>query len=74
VDSQQLAVEFMMNALRLLDGVSFAQFAHTTGLAWAEIEATWLNLVEQGLVRADRCATTPKGLRYLDTVVAEFIG
>ncbi len=74
VDSQQLAVEFMMNALRLLDGVSFDQFTHTTGLAWEEIEATWLNLVEQGLVRADRCATTPRGLRYLDAVVTEFMG
>lgn len=73
VDSQQLAVEFMMNALRLLDGVSFDQFTHTTGLAWKEIETTWLSLVEQGLVRADRCATTPTGLRYLDSVVGKFI-
>ena len=70
---QDLLLEFMMNALRLVDGVSFSTLTEHTGVDVAVIEPVWSGLVEQGLVRSDRCATTALGLRYLDSVVAAFI-
>lgn len=73
VDADALPGEFMMNALRLVDGVDFDVFEATTGLGWDHVASVWTRLTEQGLVRADRCATTPLGLRFLDAVVAEFI-
>ena len=39
----------------------------------SEIDATWEKLHAEGLVRRDRLAVTELGLRYLDTVVGEFI-
>ena len=66
-------LEFMMNALRLVDGVETSTFPQRTGLDWAVVEDTWQQLVAQGLVRDDRIATTPTGLRYLDSVLAEFL-
>ncbi len=62
-----------MNALRLVDGVAFECFEARTGLPWARVEPIWEGLVARSLVRSDRCATTATGLRYLDTVVAEFV-
>ncbi len=66
-------LEFMMNVLRMVDGVEISEFILRTGLAWAVVEPTWQQLVSHGLVRHDRIATTPTGLRYLDSVLAEFL-
>lgn len=73
VDPADLPLEFMMNTLRLTKGVPFDVFEAGTGLAWSTIADRWQKLVEEGLVRPDRCATTPMGLRYLDSVLAEFL-
>lgn len=73
IERDALAVEFMMNALRLVDGVSRETFQTHTGLQWSTVSAIWAKLVDQGLVEADRCATTPLGLRYLDSVVGAFL-
>jgi|TARA_B110000114_G_scaffold154829_1_gene167878 oxygen-independent coproporphyrinogen-3 oxidase len=70
---EQLPLEFMMNALRLIDGTEQQTFTQTTGLAWQNIEKQWSELVAQGLVKADRCSTTELGLRYLDTVLERFV-
>ena len=69
----QLPLEFMMNALRLIDGVSQDTFAERTHIAWSSIEPIWQGLAEQGLVTTDRCATTALGLRYLDSVLERFL-
>jgi len=66
-------LEFMMNVLRRVDGVEIEEFALRTGLGWEVIEPAWQRLVSQGLVSKDRIATTPTGLRYLDSVLAEFL-
>jgi oxygen-independent coproporphyrinogen-3 oxidase len=68
-----MALEFMMNALRLVGGVSKDRFTERTGLPWSDIQPTWQRLHQQGLVEHDRCATTALGLRYLDSVLAEFV-
>jgi putative oxygen-independent coproporphyrinogen III oxidase len=66
-------LEFMMNVLRLVDGIETKEFGRRTSLAWEVVEPTWQRLVSQGLVRQDRIGTTPAGLRYLDSVLAEFL-
>ena len=66
-------LEFMMNALRLVHGVPVETFTERTGLEWSDIEPVWQRLHQQGLVEAGRCATTSLGLRYLDSVLAEFV-
>jgi len=73
VVNSQRVVEFMLNALRLVDGVAIPTFEARTGRAWSTITATWESLVDQELVRPDRCATTALGFRYLDSVVAAFL-
>lgn len=65
--------EFMMNALRLVDGVALEDFETRTGLAWNQVAPQWHALVSEGLVREDRIATTARGLRYLDTVLERFL-
>lgn len=73
VPNQERIVEFMMNALRLVDGVSIELFQTRTGMPWSAVAPTWQTLQDRGLVEPARCATTPLGLRYLDSVVAEFL-
>ncbi|MCR9261721.1 MAG: radical SAM family heme chaperone HemW [Pseudomonadaceae bacterium] len=73
VPDAERPIEFMMNVLRLVDGVNTETFVRNTGLAWQVVEPAWQRLVSQGLVRQDRIATTATGLRYLDSVLAEFL-
>jgi oxygen-independent coproporphyrinogen-3 oxidase len=74
VAADQLVLEFMMNALRLTDGVPQSVFTQRTGIEWEQIQPKWRELVALGLVREDRCATTALGLRYLDSVLEKFLG
>ncbi len=73
VSATELPVEFLMNALRLTEGLEIACFEQRTGIAWQAIAETWEILVAKGLLQDDRIATTPMGLRYLDSVLAEFL-
>ena len=70
---EDVSFEFMLNALRLKDGVSFERYEKTTGLTFEHLKPTWTSLVNRELVRADRIETTDLGYRYLDSVVAEFL-
>ncbi len=72
VPPAERAAEFMMNALRLVDGVAARRFVEGTGLPWATVQATVAELESWGLVRPGRLALTPRGLRQLDAVVARF--
>jgi len=73
IEREARSVEFMMNALRLVHGTSFAEYESHTGLDWQDVSGIWRGLVADGLVHADRCATTPLGLRYLDSVLQRFL-
>jgi len=73
IGDDALAGEFMLNALRLIDGVEPALFEARTGRSVETIETTWRHLRERGLMRPDRLAVTATGLRYLDSVVSEFL-
>jgi oxygen-independent coproporphyrinogen-3 oxidase len=65
--------EFLLNALRLIDGVDEALFGARTGCTIATIAPRWTQQQRRGLARDDRLALTPLGLRHLDTVVSEFL-
>ncbi len=69
----ELPVEFMMNALRLCDGVDTNHFSRATGLASGALEPTLSNLRAEGLMRPDRLALTAFGFNYLNSVIARFL-
>ncbi|HCY03910.1 MAG TPA: hypothetical protein DHU16_00540 [Gammaproteobacteria bacterium] len=73
VDTDEIVLEFMMNALRLVDGVDWALFEQRTGHTKSDLAAKWSSLEEQKLVTANRCGATAKGLRYLDSILQVFI-
>ena len=73
IPGDALPGEFLLNALRLPDGVAESLFNARTGLPTATIAAKWKRQQELGLMRDDRLAATPLGLRHLDSVVSEFL-
>ena len=74
VAKEELALEFMMNALRLNRGVDTQLFTERTGLALSELEPILGSLKQQGLMKANKevLATTDLGQRFLNSVLAEF--
>ncbi len=73
VTPKLLPEEFMLNALRLLDGVDEALFEERTGLPLTTVNPPLSALRKEGLLHEDRLATTELGLRFLDRVVARFL-
>ena len=73
VDQSELPVEFMLNALRLREGVENEQFEASTNLPFALIEKKCQELAVQGLMRPDRIGLTDYGYQRLDDVVARFL-
>jgi putative oxygen-independent coproporphyrinogen III oxidase len=73
VTANELPGEFALNALRLVDGVAYALFEQRTGQPLNRIAGIVNNQVERGLLRPDRFALTPLGLRFLDSAVAEYL-
>lgn len=80
VDPAQRPFEFMLNALRLVEGFEAALFEARTGLSWASIDTAIRQLVERGLLRRQRSAggamhmaPTNLGLRFLNEVLMEFL-
>lgn len=73
VASAVLPEEFMLNALRLIEGVDEDLFEARTGLPLATVAAELAALRDENLLRPDRLATTPLGLRFLDRVVGRFL-
>jgi putative oxygen-independent coproporphyrinogen III oxidase len=67
-------VEFMMNALRLLDGVEGDLFEQVTGLELAAIGDAMKRARQRGLLVADRGSiqATPLGLRFLNDLLGYF--
>jgi oxygen-independent coproporphyrinogen-3 oxidase len=67
--------EFMLNALRLVDGVPATRFAERTGLPLSSIEAALAVAETRGLLARDafRIRPTPTGLRFLNDLQALFL-
>ena len=70
-----LPFEFMMNALRLAQGVPGTLFAQRTGLPLEAIEPLWRDLQARGLVveGGAQLATSPRGFLFLNDVLAAFL-
>ncbi len=75
---QDKPLEFMMNALRLIDGIELNRFAETTGISIAHIEknlikAKSLNLISfDSLTLNHKIKPTEKGLLFLNNLVNIF--
>lgn len=67
--------EFMLNALRLIEGVPLALFRERTGLPLDTIERQLNKAVDHGLLHADdqRLIPTELGQRFLDDLIALFL-
>lgn len=75
ITAQALPFEFMLNALRLNDGVAAESFEQRTGLPIANIGAILAAAVTKGLLDPDpsRLAPTRLGQRYLNQLLQMFL-
>lgn len=75
VERGDLPFEFMLNALRLAQGVPTALFAERTGLSLSSIQTGLAEAERRGLIEADpaRIAPTPLGWRFLSDLQALFL-
>lgn len=75
LDEEQLISEFMLNALRLREGVEISLFQRSTGLAPEYMHNTWRRLQAQGLMveGSEHLQTTELGWRFLNTVIESFM-
>lgn len=74
VTRADLPFEFMMNALRLVDGVPIAYFTERTGLLFEVVQETVQQLQREKLLddNPDQLKCTPLGFNYLNEVLARF--
>jgi len=75
VESSQLGFEFMLNALRLVEGVPVALFAERTGLPITALGPVLDAAEARGLLQRDHLTMRPtaQGLRYLNDLVSLFL-
>ncbi len=75
IADDELVSEFMLNALRLHKGVTWALFEARTGLNYEHVAKQVTKLVAQGLLMdsQDRLQPTKLGLRYLNQILREFL-
>jgi putative oxygen-independent coproporphyrinogen III oxidase len=76
VTASELPFEFMLNALRLVDGFPVELFARHTGLAITAIEPQLEKAERAGLLERDwkRVRPTERGQRFLNELLALFLG
>ncbi|WP_227430640.1 radical SAM family heme chaperone HemW [Psychrobacter sp. I-STPA6b] len=75
IKQDELAGEFMMNTLRLTQGIDKSLFYQRTGQDFSQIEDIWQSLKKRGLLIEDDdiIAPTMMGQRYLNHVMQAFI-
>jgi putative oxygen-independent coproporphyrinogen III oxidase len=75
VSASELPFEYMLNALRLVDGVPQSDFSERTGLPAGRIAVGLAAARQRGWLRdhADQLHTTPLGQRFLNDVIASFL-
>ena len=71
----ELPFEFMLNALRLVDGFELARFAERTGLPLSAIARPLEEAERRGLVTRDlhRVRPTARGFDFLNDLLALFL-
>ena len=73
ISSKEVPGEFMMNALRLIDGVDRACFEQRTRLPWQQVAPIWATTTTLGLTQPQRIAATELGYRHLDHLIQFFL-
>jgi oxygen-independent coproporphyrinogen-3 oxidase len=75
VPRDQLPFEFMLNALRLVEGFDVLLFVERTGLAWDSVSPQVEALVDRGLLlrSGTRLHPSPQGLRFLNELLLTFV-
>ena len=75
VSADELPFEFMLNALRLKNGVPRSYWEERTGISWMRINDIWERLQKSGLVRdcSQNICTGPNGWIYLNDVLEAFL-
>jgi putative oxygen-independent coproporphyrinogen III oxidase len=75
ISTGELPFEFMLNALRLVDGFPVALFEERTGLPIATMESPLAEAEKQGLLERDwkRIRPTARGQRFLNELLALFL-
>lgn len=75
LNKEQLPFEFMLNALRLTDGVAKNLFIARTGLSLAAVNAIVNQATAEGLMQPDPLVfkTTELGKRFLDDLLQMFL-
>ncbi len=73
INREELPVEFMMNVLRMNEGVENAHFGCRTGLSLDGLEPTLSQSREQDLINAHRLSLTEFGRNHLNSVVERFL-
>lgn len=75
LEAEELPFEFMLNALRLVDGVPAASFAERTGVPLAAIARPLERAAARGLLDPDPATirATPLGLRFLNDLQQMFL-
>jgi putative oxygen-independent coproporphyrinogen III oxidase len=75
VAAGELPFEYMLNALRLIDGVPADEFGARTGLPLQQIAGSLAEGRRRGWLQPDptHLGTTPLGQRFLNDVIASFL-
>ena len=75
IENEDMPFEFMMNALRLNEGVDAKLYAERTGLALSDLNRLLISLRERKLMISDehRIACTEQGHVFLNSVLEEFL-
>ncbi|HEX7951563.1 MAG TPA: oxygen-independent coproporphyrinogen III oxidase-like protein, partial [Burkholderiales bacterium] len=75
VGVDDLPCEFMMNALRLIEGFPMALLTERTGLPWHALRAELQAAEAKGLIERDhlRLRPTLKGQRFLNDLLQIFL-
>ena len=73
VEADDRPLEFMMNALRLQEGVEESLFSERTGLPLDTIAEILATLRREGLLESHRLQATDRGRQYLNSVLERFL-
>ncbi|WP_339859055.1 radical SAM family heme chaperone HemW [Pseudohongiella acticola] len=75
IETDQLALEFVLNALRLREGFTHEQFEQRTGLPFSVIGKQVDSLQQRQLLSVDgnHISTTDTGYQFLNTVLEAFV-
>ena len=75
IPAHELPFEFMLNALRLVEGFEVRLFAERTGLPWTAVESEVAQAEARGLIERDwkHVRPTQRGRLFLNELLAQFL-